>query len=306
MSKTLKDGLTLEEMQEQGYISKDVELDDVLEVYYSGNSVQGREVTIGFDDVEERYKAYKDREYIVRAAEHVKMESIYDGPAVLIQSMYDRCELRFFDSEESVMQELDRLESSGLLPIDSEITEFEKKLEELNVDTYGINIKVLPEHNNGGHFHSYQVENYGTLLLDNCFVLDEERAMECSTMINSLGKEVEGFHIEGIEKERDSIGFNRYYNVTFKKEDFEATQEVAINPLMFPQGQTRNTLDVIIENVDFDSLREEYQEWKVEELSLDQELEKLKEVTEKLEECNNIDKELAESLELTEEKKITR
>lgn len=306
MSKTLKDGLTLEEMQEQGYISKDVEIDSALDFYFDNEVERGRNVTIGFDNAEERYNGYKDKEYLVRNAEQVKIQGIYDGPAIITESMNNGYEIEFYDNEETVMKELDRLEKSGIPSIDEEIKEFEDKLQEIGVDTYGINITVLPERNNGGHFHSFQVENHGMLLLDNCFVLDDERAMECSTMINSLGKEIEGFHIEGIEKERDSIGFNRYYNVTFTKEDFETTQELEINPLVFAQGQTRNTLDVIMENVDFDSLREEYKEWKEEELSLDKELEKLKEITEKLEECNEADKELAEELELTQEKKITR
>lgn len=72
------------------------------------------------------------------------------------------------------------------------------------------------------------------------------------------------------------------------------------------QEMLEENLDNEYHDVDFDSLEEEYKDRKEEELSLDKELEKLKEVTEKLEECNNLDKEFTESLELTEEKKITR
>lgn len=259
MTKTLKDGLTLEEMKEQGHISKEVELATLLELYYENEVEILRAVKIGYENEEDRYRGHYEGELYELEAKQVKFKNIYEGPTIIKESPEDGYVIKFYGAEESANRELNRLESSGLPSIDSEIYEFEKRLEELGLDPYEITINVEREINNGGHSFSYQVFYNEVLLLDNCFSLDGLRVAECFRLITSIRKGIYCFHIEEISKEKD--GFNRYYNVTFTKGQFETTHQVEINPLKFPQGQTRNTLEVILDSIDHTSLHVEYLDW---------------------------------------------
>lgn len=259
MTKTLNEGLTLEEMKEQGYISKEVELATLLEMYYESEVEILKKVTIGYVNEEHRYIGHQEGEMSELKAYLVKFKNIYEGNATIKESLEEGCEIKFYVTEESAEMALYRLESSGLQSISTEIYEFERELEELGLDEYDITINLVREINNGGNFHSYQVFYNEVLILDNCFSLDRIQAISCCNSINSIRKGVETFKIEEISKEKD--GFNRYYEVTFTKGQFETTHEFKINPLKFPQGQTRNTIDVVMETMDFDSLHIEYLDW---------------------------------------------
>lgn len=298
-------GLSFEDMMVAKLLPEDLDKEDLLDKYFSGDYESIKEVTVGYDNSEDKYKGYKEQ-YSPTMAEYIEFDNLPGQHIIATNNQYEGTQFTFHYSKEFAEEVLNNLEGEGEISIEDEIKQFEEKLREAGIDTYGIKVSVQPEINNGGNFYSYQVENFNSLLLDNCFSLNEEKVKECTLMIGALGKEIEGFHIESIEKGSKPYGFHKYYEVTFKKGEFEMVDEVIISPLVFAQGQERKTLDVILDGVDFDWLNEEYTTWRNEQPDYEDRLSELKEATSKLEECNQKDMDMLAELDMPLDKHKTR
>ena len=209
------------------------------------------EVSKGFKTLEDVARNYFNDQGYSRYATLSK----WDGWFILCEDNEDdSSEWIVFHNENEDRKELQLLESYFYPSIEESIKQFKSDLKHLSPQfAEQIDIDVIQEFNNSGHFHSYNLYLDNQLILDGVFFLN---ANDCYNEFKNFQifkdlLESKQIYIEGIKKERSTIGFDRYYVFTFESLiDGSWVQIEHPITVHVPQGQPRTTTDFLESIID--------------------------------------------------------
>lgn len=226
---------------------------DLEDELNDANCYNNLEFELLLSSEEERWNDYFSENKEVDDADYCAVIQFRDLFCVTI---YTNCEMeyRVFDSREEAVAEMRSvIDQYGYKCIQSVIQEFNK----LNL---GVEVVVKKEHDNGGHFGSFDIYRGEVMLCDGLFELDRETVEKSLAALASYEEE-KGIHVLLLIKQSSSGDFTKWYQIGIKDRDgefhrsgFDCTPQTGCY-----QGVPRSlfidcihAIDVSIENYLFD------------------------------------------------------
>lgn len=214
-------------------------------------------ITIGFLDEETQANGYFKEGYPLTAETYTLKEEAhafgYKYGVIIADDDY--VEYYIFKTKEEAFEYAKSLENTKLLSIEEYIEDFKKLLLNDYIDIVPIYEATGPH----GYYTSYNIYMNDMLVIDGAYVLDEKLAEEVKMINDFLDNDLElnGYSITSIKKISGFPSWEKLYEIGLRKNDFYTTVEIDLH--YYPQKMTRNVVDIIVKEIDWDSLEEEYE-----------------------------------------------
>lgn len=209
-------------------------------------------VVMGYQDEEAVWHGYNDgcepmkcTIYLLGGLYYVDVEDEFDGWVEYV-----------FDNKKEAIAEMNCNENMYGGSIEEMIEEF---LQDMSNSDYVVEVAVNGENGRSGNFFSYDIYHNGMMIQEGAFSLDAEEIRELLDqyykMNDSLNKTY-GITISSIIKKKDF--FERYYCITFEKDEIEIDRRFDISPIL--QGITRSPLEFLSKK-DIIDIVDEFQQY---------------------------------------------
>ncbi len=234
---------------------------EVVDTFIESDNEAICEVLIGYRSEEDQTIGYFKGRYpdIAQLYEFKIEDGINKGIYyLLITESYDEYTYQICKNKTFALKEIAELENSEFPNIDDLISTFKCHFIE------DIRVEVKKEHNNGGHFHSYNIYYNDELILDGVFSLNEDIIAETKACIELIDDEINGYKINSIKKCKGNPSWNKSYVIEFEKKSITVEYEVNLDGyahcIGMGQGQPKTIAQVINNLVDFDEVDSLYKE----------------------------------------------
>lgn len=244
---------TIEEFLEKINEETNLNLEEE-DIYDFGGYIDS--VDVGYYGAEHQSNGYFDDSYPATANLYKLsvVASELEGYYLLYEDAagYYDGDYTIFDNLEEARNELDSLEHTELPSIEEIIKEFDTLTENK------FEIEPRWENNNSGNYVSFNIYYKHCLIYDGAFIsnLDDNLAKNLFETIKVFDEGLKGYTIDSIEKLSGDPSWEKYYEVRFSRGDFEDYKDIDLHHYL--QGEPRNVIDVITNEIDFEELNAEY------------------------------------------------